>query len=111
MDNVTSQRNVTHSKEKDITDGDVTQSNRQHNMLSSVDDDTSKRKKSSVNHPTTNPNTTTWQQQSMNFQQMDNDGEFNSYRSIVLFNFNLKITFQLTKIALILTTPNYQLFA
>lgn len=80
MDNV-APRKVTHSKEKDITDGDVTQSNRQH-IPSSVEDDTSKRKKSFVNIPSTNPNTTTWQQQSMNFQPMDNDGKFNS--SIIL---------------------------
>lgn len=73
MDNVT-QRNVTHSKEKDTTDGDVTQSNRQH-IPSSVEEDTSKRKKSFVNIPATNSNTTTWQQQSMNFQPMDNDGK------------------------------------
>ncbi|XP_037032835.1 patronin isoform X7 [Bradysia coprophila] len=70
MDNVT-QRNVTHSKEKDTTDGDVTQFNRQ--QIQSVEDDTSKRKKSFVNIPPANPKTTTWQQQSMNFQQIDND--------------------------------------
>lgn len=70
MDNV-SIRNIIHSKEKDMTDGDVT--NIYNTPVSYEVDDIPKRKTSSF---ATLPKQTTWQQQSAtNLQQSENDGE------------------------------------
>lgn len=72
MDNV-SIRNIIHSKEKDMTDGDITNI---YNTPVSYEDDVPKRKTSSF-ATLPNPKQTTWQQQSVtNLQQSDNDGEF-----------------------------------
>lgn len=89
MDNL-SLRNIIHSKEKDTppassssgfssagtTDPDTARSphHHHHHRLTStvsVDEDTTKRKTSFA----TLPNTTTWQQQSINYHQSDNSGK------------------------------------
>lgn len=77
MDNV-SLRNIIHSKEKDTNgasaDIDI-QSQRVSGAAISLEEDTSKRKTSFA----TLPNTTTWQQQSVNYQQIDNNGNLFCY--------------------------------
>lgn len=78
MDNV-SIRNLIHSKEKDQTDGDITNI---YNTPVTYEDDVPKRKVSSF-ATLPNPKQTTWQQQSVtNLQQSGNDGEFFLHRTI-----------------------------
>lgn len=72
MDNV-STRNVIHSKEKDMTDGDITQIHK--NLASkSIDDSAIDIPKRKTSFAAVLPNTTTWQQQSVNIQQLENNG-------------------------------------
>lgn len=100
MDNV-SLRNIIHSKEKDNTTNDHSELNSpQHQYQrnaaaaasTSIDlDDTSKRKTSFA----TLPNTTTWQQQSVAYQQSDNNGIIliNLYFNRSVYEFSLKTNF------------------
>lgn len=67
-------RSITYSKEKDLTDGDMTN---QFKSEVATDHATSTpvRKKSFV----ALPNTTTWQQQSVNYQHADNNSKYSHY--------------------------------
>lgn len=97
MNNV-SLNNIIHSKEKDSTDGDMSRiysnSPSLYAASSTDDNDIPKRKTSFTSAPQQIPsNTTTWQQQAINLQQIENDGnhiEFsNEIISRDIFSFSL----------------------
>lgn len=69
-------RNITHSKDRDLIDGDMS------NQFKSVtvDDDQAVSQPVRKTSFATLPNTTTWQQQSINFQSPDNHSECKTFK-------------------------------
>lgn len=72
MENVSMNKTV-HSKEIDHTDGDMTPQSYRNTSHSNVSDEEIPKRKTSF---ATLPNTTTWQQQSANYQPLEIDGNY-----------------------------------
>lgn len=80
MDNVSIRNVIQHSKEKDMLDGDGSR-NIQSSSPVMYEEDVIKRKTTSF---AALPTQTTWQQQSANVQQIDNNGNYNLLFNVVI---------------------------